>query len=85
MVKWPLEKRSAASRVAVKLNSRSVQWCTRSTRASMKALMMVGGVQAVSVAYLLARSFHCSASGSGSRLLEITGHWGARSRLIAVK
>ena len=34
MVKWPFWNRKAWSRVVVKLNSRSVQWCTLSTRAS---------------------------------------------------
>src|SRR5690606_16634429 len=39
MVKWPLENRSAGSRVVVKENRRSVQWCTDRTRSSRKALM----------------------------------------------
>ena len=44
IVKWPFEKRSAGSRVVVKVNRRSVQWWTLSTRSSLKALMvgMVG-------------------------------------------
>jgi hypothetical protein len=40
MVKWPLEKRSDGSRVVVKVNRRSVQWCTLNTRSSRKALMV---------------------------------------------
>jgi hypothetical protein len=39
MVKWPLENRSAGSRVVVKENKRSVQWWTLKTRSSLKALL----------------------------------------------
>lgn len=39
MVKWPLEKRKAVSRVVVKVNSLSVQWWTDNTRSSLKALI----------------------------------------------
>jgi hypothetical protein len=44
MVKWPLEKRSDGSRVVVKVNRRSVQWCTLKTRSSRKALMVDQGL-----------------------------------------
>jgi len=40
IVKWPLENRSAGSRVVVNVNSLSVQWCTLSTVSSLNALMM---------------------------------------------
>jgi hypothetical protein len=38
-----LEKRSDGSRVVVKVNRRSVQWCTLNTRSSKKALMVDQG------------------------------------------
>jgi hypothetical protein len=40
IVKCPLLKRSDWSRVVVKVNRRSVQWCTLSTRSSLNALMV---------------------------------------------
>ena len=39
MVKWPLEKRNAGSRVVVNVNRRSVQWWTDRTVSSLKALI----------------------------------------------
>ena len=39
MTKWPLWNRKAASRVVVKENRVSFQWCTLSTRSVLKAAM----------------------------------------------
>jgi hypothetical protein len=44
-VKWPLLKRNEGSRVVVKLNRRSVQWCTDKTVSSLKALMVGLGIK----------------------------------------
>jgi hypothetical protein len=45
IVKWPLLKRNEGSRVVVKLNRRSVQWCTDKTVSSLKALMVDSGIK----------------------------------------
>jgi hypothetical protein len=45
IVKWPLLKRKDGSRVVVKLNKRSVQWCTDKTVSSLKALMVGLGIK----------------------------------------
>src|SRR5690349_8582033 len=75
MVKWPLEKRRAGSRVVVKVNRRSVQWWTERTRSSLNALIrnssrLVKGRVQDACRVLLARK----------RCAWLAVGWGARIR-----